>query len=69
MPKPRQTDDPTALSDAVMGMVTAAEHRRIKQLARALGTSKSGAVRFLIRAGFETDKVKSLTPQEEDTTT
>lgn len=66
MPKPRQSDNPNALTDAVMGMVTAAERARIDKLAAALGTSRSGAVRFLIRAGFETDKVKSFTPQETD---
>jgi ribosomal protein S11 len=68
MPKQRQSDNPAALTEQVHGMVTKAERAKIQALAKALGTSLSGAVRILIRAGFETDKVKSLTPQEEDTT-
>jgi hypothetical protein len=67
MPKPRQSDDPNALTEHVGIMVTKAELARIMQVAAALSGSKSAAARFLIREGLDTEKVKSLTPQEEDT--
>lgn len=66
MPKPRKSDDPGALTEAVQVMVTKAELARILEVADALSKSKSAAGRFLIRAGLDTDKVKSLTPQTED---
>jgi hypothetical protein len=60
MPSPKKSDNPNALSAPVTGMVTETELHQINRLAAALGMSRSAAVRFLIRAAFETDKVKSL---------
>lgn len=65
MPKPRQSDNPSALTEAVTTMVTVREMEQIRQLAATLGLSKSGAVRFLIREGLATPKVQTLNPPED----